>query len=65
MRKFEAGKRGNVESVKVRSKGKAELIDRVRAIMADDPSRSSRNIAKIVGVSQSTASRAMRAAVDT
>ena len=65
MRKFEAGKRGNVESVKVRSKGKAELIDRVRAIMADDPSLSSRNIAKIVGVSQSTASRAMRAAVDT
>ena len=60
MRKFEAGKKGNVESVKVRSKGKAELTDRIRAIMADDPSLSSRQIAKIVNRSQSTVSRAMR-----
>ena len=60
MRKFEAGKKGNVESVKVRSKGKARMIDQIRAIKADNPSLSTREIAEIVDRSHMTVARALR-----
>ena len=60
MRKFEAGKKGNVESVKVRAKGKARLIDQIRTIKADNPSLSTREIAEIVDRSHMTVARALR-----
>ena len=60
MRKFEAGKKGNVESVKVRAKGKAQMVEQIRAIKADNPSLSTRQIAKIVNRSHMTVARALR-----
>ena len=60
MRKFEAGKKGNVQSVKVRSKGKARMIEQIRAIKADNPSLSTREIAEIVDRSHMTVARALR-----
>ena len=60
MRKFEAGKKGNVESVKARSQGKARLIDQIREIKADNPSLSTRQIGEMLDCSQSTVSRALR-----
>ena len=60
MRKFEAGKKGNVESVRVRGKSKARLVDQIRAIKADNPSLSPREIAEIVDRSHMTVARALR-----
>ena len=60
MRKFEAGKKGNVESVKVRAKGKAQMVEQIRAIKADNPSLSTREIAEIVDRSHMTVARALR-----
>ena len=60
MRKFEAGKKGNVESVRVRGKSKARLVDQIRAIKADNPSLSTREIAEIVDRSHMTVARALR-----
>ena len=60
MRKFEAGKKANVESVKARSQGKARLIDQIREIKADNPSLSTRQIGEMLDCSQSTVSRALR-----
>ena len=60
MRKFEAGKKANVESVKSRSMGKARLIDQIREIKADNPKLSTRAIGEKLGCSQSTVSRALR-----
>ena len=59
MRKFEAGKKANVESVKVRAKGKAQMVEQIRAIKVDNPSLSTREIAKIVDRSHMTVARAL------
>ena len=60
MRKFEAGKKANVASVKVRAKGKAQMVEQIRAIKVDNPSLSTREIAKIVDRSHMTVARALR-----